>query len=132
MRLVAAFHSMNEVNKPQKQQVHHNNSSCAPGRDIPAWERLQGSGGYRLCDVCQKETCDGRWLLNTAERNALPCYLLGASKVIPKAHEAVYWLPVRSPLIPQCIERQVGDPRMAEGGGSRETGRGLTRDKHLK
>src|SRR5580692_1731200 len=36
------------------------------------------------------------------------------------------------PLIPQCIERQVGDPRMAEGGGSRETGRGLTRDKHLK
>jgi hypothetical protein len=60
MPLVAAFYSVNEAKKPLNQQVHHNNSSCAPGRDIPAWERRQGTGNYRLCDVCQKESRDGR------------------------------------------------------------------------
>ena len=54
MPLVAAFHSVNEINKAPSQRVHHNNSSCAPGRDIPQWERKVGTGGYRLCDDCDR------------------------------------------------------------------------------
>jgi hypothetical protein len=60
MPSVAAFYSINEGKKPQPQQVHHNNSACVPGRDIPTHERRQGTGGYRLCDDCQKLNRDGR------------------------------------------------------------------------
>jgi hypothetical protein len=58
--IVAAFYSINEGQKPVGKQVHHNNSNCAPGRDIPSWERKPGTGGYRLCDICQEETNKGR------------------------------------------------------------------------
>ena len=54
MPKVADFHSVNEVNKPAANRVYHNNSSCAPGRDIPQHERRNGAGGYRLCDECKK------------------------------------------------------------------------------
>jgi len=53
---VPAFHSVNETKKPAADRVYHNNSACAPGRDIPQWERVPGLGGYRLCDKCQEET----------------------------------------------------------------------------
>jgi hypothetical protein len=52
MPQVATFHSINEVKKPPSQQVCHNNSLCAAGRDIPMHERKATSGGYRLCDTC--------------------------------------------------------------------------------
>jgi hypothetical protein len=60
MPQVFAFHSVNEVMKPASLQVHHNNSSCPPGRDIPSWERKQGTGNYRLCDDCAELNRQGR------------------------------------------------------------------------
>jgi len=52
MSKVAAFYSVNEAKKPANERVHHNNDACPPGRDIPSWERKDGTGGYRLCEVC--------------------------------------------------------------------------------
>ena len=60
MVLTAAFYSVNEVLKPVNQRVHHNNNACPPGRDIPSWERKFGTGGYRLCEDCQRLTREGR------------------------------------------------------------------------
>jgi hypothetical protein len=54
------FYSVNEVKKPVLNRVHHNNSACPPGRDIPKWERLHGPGGYRLCDDCIRLNNQGR------------------------------------------------------------------------
>ena len=54
MAKVAAFHSVNEAKKPAANRVYHNNDSCRPGQDIPRNERVAGTGGYRLCDHCQK------------------------------------------------------------------------------
>jgi len=54
MPQVVAFYSINEAKKPFAQRVHHNNSSCPPGRDIPASERRMGTGDYTLCDDCKK------------------------------------------------------------------------------
>jgi hypothetical protein len=52
MANIYPFYSINEVEKPATKRVHHNNSSCAPGRDVPLNERKQGTNNYRLCDVC--------------------------------------------------------------------------------
>ena len=52
MPTVAKFHSVNEVKKPAADRVHHDNSTCPPGRDIPQNERRSGDGGYRLCKDC--------------------------------------------------------------------------------
>jgi hypothetical protein len=60
MSQVPAFYSVNEVNKPASQRVHHNNSVCPPGRDIPAKERKSGAGGYRLCNDCAELNKQGR------------------------------------------------------------------------
>jgi hypothetical protein len=60
MPVVPAFYSINEANKPLHNRVHHNNNNCPPGRDIPANERRNGTGGYRLCDDCQKLNDQGR------------------------------------------------------------------------
>lgn len=60
MPKVAEFHSINEVKKPEKDRVHHNNSTCPPGRDIPQHERKPGSGGYRLCDDCARFDREGK------------------------------------------------------------------------
>lgn len=49
---VADFHSVNEAKKPSGNRVYHNNDACPPGRDIPAHERRNGDGGYRLCKDC--------------------------------------------------------------------------------
>ena len=54
MSRIAAFHSINEKEKPAASRVHHDNSLCPPGRDIPVNERRSGSGGYRLCEDCKK------------------------------------------------------------------------------
>ena len=60
MPLVPAFYSINEIQKPLALRVHHNNSSCPPGRDIPNWERKPGTGNYRLCDDCINLNNQGR------------------------------------------------------------------------
>lgn len=60
MPQVMAFYSVNEINKPPTSRVHHNNGACPPGRDIPSWERMQGSGNHRLCDVCSQLNRQGR------------------------------------------------------------------------
>ena len=54
MPLVPAFYSIDEAKKPFQNRVHHNNSNCPPGRDIPLNERHNGTGNYRLCDDCKK------------------------------------------------------------------------------
>jgi hypothetical protein len=60
MPQVATFHSVNEIQKPANLRVHHNNGACAPGRDIPVWERQPGTGGFRLCDDCWRLNSQGR------------------------------------------------------------------------
>jgi hypothetical protein len=60
MPKVAAFYSVNETAKPAHNRVHHDNSACPPGRDIPANERRTGTGNYRLCDDCKKLNEQGR------------------------------------------------------------------------
>jgi hypothetical protein len=57
---VAEFYSVNEVKKPAADRVYHNNSACAPGRDIPPSERRPGNGGYRLCKDCAELNRLGR------------------------------------------------------------------------
>jgi hypothetical protein len=54
MAKVPAFYSINEVKKLAHLRVYHNNNTCPPGRDIPEKERRSGTGGYRLCDDCQR------------------------------------------------------------------------------
>jgi hypothetical protein len=54
MSSVPAFYSINEAKKPAANQVHHNNSACGPGREIPLHERRSGTGNYRLCYDCTK------------------------------------------------------------------------------
>ena len=54
MAKVAPFYSVNEIKKPPQNRVYHDDSTCHPGRDIPANERRAGTGGYRLCEDCQR------------------------------------------------------------------------------
>ena len=54
MATVAEFYSINEARKPANLRVHHNNGACRSGQDIPNEERRTGTGGYRLCDDCEK------------------------------------------------------------------------------
>jgi hypothetical protein len=54
MAKVSAFYSVNETKKPVEKRVYHNDNSCPAGRDIPSNERRPGTGGYRLCEDCQK------------------------------------------------------------------------------
>jgi hypothetical protein len=60
MPQVYAFYSINEIEKPATKRVHHNNSACPPGRDIPQNERRQGTGNYRLCQDCNNLNNQGR------------------------------------------------------------------------
>jgi hypothetical protein len=55
-----AFYSINEVKKPAANRVHHNNSACPPGRDIPENERNSGTGNYPLCHDCARLNNQGR------------------------------------------------------------------------
>ena len=60
MPATAVFYSINEVKKQPANRVHHNNSACPPGRDIPQNERKPGTGGYRLCDDCARLNREGK------------------------------------------------------------------------
>jgi hypothetical protein len=48
------YYSINEAKKPATKQVHHNDTECKVGRDIPEHERRDGTGGYRLCEDCPR------------------------------------------------------------------------------
>ena len=54
------FYSVNEEKKPAANRVHHNNSACPPGRDIPNSERRSGTNNYRMCDDCGRLNTQGR------------------------------------------------------------------------
>lgn len=60
MTSVPAFYSINEVKKPPQHRVYHNDSVCPSGRDIPQSERRAGTGGYRLCEDCQRYNSESR------------------------------------------------------------------------
>jgi hypothetical protein len=53
----AAFYSVNEAKKPAAKRVHHDNSACGPGKDIPFADKRYGKGPigdeYRLCEDCE-------------------------------------------------------------------------------
>jgi hypothetical protein len=55
-----AFYSINEEKKPVGNRVHHNNSACVPGRDIPKNERRSGTNNYRLCHDCENLNKQGK------------------------------------------------------------------------
>ena len=57
---VAQFYSVNEEKKPANQRVYHDNINCRPGQDIPPHERRPGTGGYRLCEICDDLDRKGR------------------------------------------------------------------------
>ena len=59
MPRVSDFYSVNEAAKPAANRVHHNNSLCPSGRDIPAGERRLGHP-YRLCEHCERLAREGR------------------------------------------------------------------------
>ncbi len=52
MPLTPAFYSINQAKKPLRDRVYHNNTKCAPGRDIPLNERKFGTVGH-LCQHCK-------------------------------------------------------------------------------
>jgi hypothetical protein len=54
MPRVPDFYPVNEASKPAAKRVYHNNDACPKSRDIPQNERRNGTGGYRLCDDCEK------------------------------------------------------------------------------
>ena len=43
-----------------KEQVHHNNTQCGPGSQIPAANKQDGTGGKPLCQDCAKLNKDGK------------------------------------------------------------------------
>jgi len=45
---VNAFHSTN-VSDPD---VYHDHDNCPTGKQIPAYNRAAGTGGYRKCKQC--------------------------------------------------------------------------------
>ncbi len=51
---VPDFYSINEARKPAPKRAYHNNDACILGRDIPQNDKRNGTGGYRLCDDCEK------------------------------------------------------------------------------
>ena len=60
MPKTATFYSVNEDKKPAANRVHHDNSACRPGQDIPQNERRPGTNNYRPCDDCKKLNDQGK------------------------------------------------------------------------
>jgi len=48
------FYSVNEDKKPAANRRYHNNTLCAPGKDIKVEkENRPGTNGYKLCEHCE-------------------------------------------------------------------------------
>lgn len=43
-----------------REYVHHDNTRCGPGSEIPAHNRVQGTGGKPLCQDCAKLDAAGK------------------------------------------------------------------------
>ena len=54
MSKVSPFYSANEERKPEQERVYHDNDECGPGSEIPQHALCKGTGGYRLCEDCEK------------------------------------------------------------------------------
>jgi hypothetical protein len=52
MTIVDAFHSVKEEEKPLLARRYHNTDTCEIGKEIPDEERVEGNGGYTLCEDC--------------------------------------------------------------------------------
>jgi len=48
MGKVSNYHSSN----PSDPDVHHDQSTCPTGQQIPAQNKVSGTGGYRKCKQC--------------------------------------------------------------------------------
>jgi hypothetical protein len=48
MTKVAPYHSRN----PSDPDVYHDHDDCPSGQQIPAHNRVAGTGGYRRCEHC--------------------------------------------------------------------------------
>jgi hypothetical protein len=54
MPKVPAFHSK------LKTGVYHDNSKCTVGDNIEPYNKVSGTGGYRLCDQCKDFNAQGK------------------------------------------------------------------------
>jgi hypothetical protein len=52
MAIVDAFRSVHEEDQPLLARRYHNTDTCDLGQAIPEDERLEGNGGYALCEDC--------------------------------------------------------------------------------
>jgi hypothetical protein len=52
---VAPFHS-----KKPGTDVHHDNNLCTEGNNIESYNRVEGTGGLRLCSACAELNAHGR------------------------------------------------------------------------
>jgi len=43
-----------------KENVHHDNTRCGPGSEIPPHNRVQGTSGKPLCKDCAKLDREGK------------------------------------------------------------------------
>lgn len=48
MTKVNPYHSSN----PSDPDVYHDNDDCPAGKQIPSYNRVPGTGGYRRCQRC--------------------------------------------------------------------------------
>lgn len=53
MPRINPFHSI-------KEHHHHDNSKCGPGSEIPAHNKVAGTGGKTLCKDCLKLDVEGK------------------------------------------------------------------------
>ena len=53
MTKVAPFHSL-------KENRYHDNNHCGPGSEIPAHNRVSGTGNKPLCADCAKLNSEGK------------------------------------------------------------------------
>lgn len=54
MPKIPDFFALNEVLKPAKERVYHNNSTCPTVKSILATQRRNGTSGYRICEDCKE------------------------------------------------------------------------------
>jgi hypothetical protein len=54
MPRVADFYSVYELKKPEAERRYHNNDRCVIAGKIPRAERQGRTGGYQLCEECQR------------------------------------------------------------------------------
>lgn len=50
MAKVSPYHSTN----PSDPDVYHDHDDCPTGKQIPARNKVRGTGGHRRCEDCKK------------------------------------------------------------------------------